>query len=489
MLKKFVQVFVWMILLCRVVTGLAEAQSMQEPELLPEVHSLINELPLLTENELRQNAASGLMGITAPAGTDYMKIGASIMINNRQTLIEGLKVQSSDEEHFPVFTIENYLNGQSELNIDMNVDGEFYKFACSIPENDDCIAQILEDKVAIEMLIIRNRELMERYLEIIDLSQYNSYTYRISEPLPPLHMVINLGDLHLAQAVLALNDGRSDDAYAILCDELTFTKLMLEGDGSLIDKMIAIQRLSRFYQTLESIIDQQSWLRLLSMDQWRILISPLSEQEQRGWGKAFIHERNWGIFGLYMLDDTNQSDARSVLEQLAFDVAYNRLATVNTTYLSWQPVIELAMMNQSRISLLLTQRTFPNLQEEREQILQDQNKIYAQQYGELFNAVGKILMDFSSDYDWTRYFYRFYNAQIYMALVNVKYEILSAGVNAQGIPAFLEGLGDKAINPFTREPFIWDEKAGELRTSRLVESNNVNGATNLEAIVHITINE
>lgn len=488
MLKKFVQVFVWMILICHIVTGLAQAQSMHEPELLPEVRSLINELPLFTENELRQNAAAGLMGITAPAGADYMRIGASIMIDNRQALIEGLKVQSLDEESFPVFTIENYLNGREELNLDMRVNGQSYKFACSTLENNDCIVQTLEDRLIINMLISRNSELMQRYLEVIGLPQYDSYTYRVAEPFPSFQVVMNLGDLHLAQAILALNDGRSDDAYEILRNELNFTKLMLQGDGSLIDKMIAIQRLNRFYQTLESIINHSQWLMSFSKEQWSELIVPLNEQEQKGLSQGFARERNWSVFLFYTLENDDH-DSKNLLERLAFDMVYSRIVTVNTAYLSWQPVIEVAMLNQSQVAALFIQGMLPDLQEEQMQIVQHQNEMYARQYGEFFNVVGKTLLDFSFGDISTRYFYRFYNAQIYMALVSLKYEILNAGVSVQEVSAFLETLGDKAVNPLTQEPFIWDETTQELRTVRFIETNNERGATRTEAVVRIMLSE
>ncbi|MGL4667137.1 MAG: hypothetical protein ACRCWR_04325, partial [Saezia sp.] len=429
---------------------------------------------------LKQDVYVGLLAFSAPEGADYMAIGSQVVLNNFKLLEQALSVQQGST--WVADTPQKHYAGQEPVFFEQKIGTQYYEFPCLNLQTHDCAAQITENDIT--TLISNNKVLMERYLQVIQLPYYNDYLYGVSDPMP--EFVGFFSHLRLGQAVLAFKGGRADEGFAILQSEMAFAKRALAHNNGLISKMVAVRGLYTNYHVISSLIDMPEFQSYLADERLQALMQPLTPEEQKGFAHGFENERNRVLYEIYMLGNTLTPQALTLMEERFSEIfgqdmdlsdslkrsrelantgaAHNYFASSSIYYLMMSKPIERASLSLADVSVLHMQGSLPAVQAEMLDVLERQNQLWVEENGETSNMLGAVLLRegvVSGD----TYINRFYDVQVYMALVNVKYEVARARIKADEMPEFLTALGVLANNPYTQEPFVWDAQNRVLSTT------------------------
>lgn len=431
------------------------------------------------------------MAITAPQGIDYMEAGAKAIYENQARLREGLSTQDFSIFSSTASSPENYYDGREPLQMDMKINDSPYTFACRDLQNNQCIAETLANKEAIAALIQQNAILIERYLTISQLPYYSvdSYFYGVADIIPSYQTVIQSSDLRLAQAIIAFNSGHVDEGFTLLTQERAFAQRMLEEDKALIGKMIAIRMIYTQFNTLSNLLGTPVMQAYLDDVRLQALLAPLSDKAQRGLATAFETERNMGLYLFYALTGPQALEIQTITEPNAstqptqeqidnYAAHYNRYISTKFVFLQWQPYIEQASLNMEEVS----QQYVTNQ-------LQVPYEATEKQLAALLalpgNEIGNILLETAAPNPQI-HLHRFYDVQTYMALVNLKRQIINAKISTNDVTAFLEEAGAMANNPYTQRSFDWDAQNHLLSAPWLSVqgSHNPKGETQMHVFIN-----
>lgn len=423
--------------------------------LLPEVAEIIFYPKLLDETELKQDVYVGLLAMSAPEGADYMAIGSQIVLhnfNNLQKAIEALDDKLMLEN---AAYASKYYGEKPPLNFNLTVEGVEFQFPCKDLYAYECATDTLNQKIAIAEIIDNNATLISRYLRITKLPNYGVYFYGAADPLPFYQDVVQLSYLRLAQALMAFDAGNVNQGFTLLEEEMAFSKRMLAEDQTLIGQMLAIRRLYTTYHVISVAMDMSVVREHMGDKRLSSLLSPLTLTEQTGMARAFMTERNFGLYGFYTL---KEKDLGVVLTSLFYD----RNVTANIHYLMLEPLIERASLSLADVSKLVQQNQLTDVGPAM-QAIRDEQFALSEQNGELYNSIGKALIQ-SGLADWSVYLNRLYDVQIYGAMVNAKLQILQADVKADDVSEFVQNGGAAMRNPYTQKPFEWSASTHTLKT-------------------------
>lgn len=460
-------------------TQAAESTAPQNTSRLqPETAAIINSIQTPDQKNLEQDVYSALLGIETPEGMDYIAIGAQVTNNNTTMLKKALQTRTAIDSKTYDNATKHYAN-KAPLRSDFKIDEQTYQYACRPLNNTNCVEQTTAQKEQILSVTQKasNQLLMQRYMQLRDLPQYNAYIYTEFEQLPSYQHVIQLSSLQLAQAIFAINEGDVDTGFKLLTDEMNFAKRMLLEDDLLIGKMISIVMLYNNYHTISELIDTPQMKPYQQDPRLLKLIAPLNQAEQTALVQAFENERNLVLFGFYMA-------------QLGEN--YDRDNSANITYKIWEPAIERANMPMDQVANLYAQNKLTNLAELSKNIYQEeiaQAKQARQKDPSIpSNVVGQVLLEGASP-NFETYLNRLYDLQSYILMTNMKLQIINKELKADQIDAFLQTAGAAAQNPITREPFIWNAQEGTLSTSWISEQlpAGAKGNTLEENMSHNTV--
>ncbi|MGL4667910.1 MAG: hypothetical protein ACRCWR_08265 [Saezia sp.] len=475
--------------------------------LLPEVADIVLNLKAPDPADLKQNVYMGLLAFDAPQGMDPVEIGAQVLINNFAQFEKAMQAHTETDRNFWDWPSKHYGGDGREVKVNFDISGEQYRYACRFLDVTDCVERTLAQKADILELIQRepNAMLIQRYLQIRQLPQYKAYLFTVYDSIPLYQAYTSLSSLRLAQAIFAFDEGRVDAGFALLTEEMAFAKRVLREDNQLIGKMIALVMLGDNYHTLSVLMGTAQMKPYLQDKRLLALLAPLSEQEQRAMQSALESERNSWLYTFNMLNTSTMGEGvslrsgevktSSVLAQAVFAADYDRYSTINMAYKIWQPVIERAGMSMNEIANLYAQGKLDDLSVVQKKVLEEQFALAAEARKSNpqlpANLNGRVLLDmvFPSSSSWEGYLQRFYDLQTYALLVSAKHQVISQGVKASEVGAFLKQMGVAAQNPITREPFMWDAGAGTISTPWLskVLAAGARGHGNVKDMPHNTV--
>lgn len=441
-----------------------------DTQLLPEVEKLMDIHPV-NDIHMRQNSYVYFMGMDA-LNDDYFSVGKKIVehINKvtRESLAIGDQHITFEDKNNPIYQYET-----------IKLVGEPYTYPCYRLAKKGCVQEIMNDLDKAQVLIKANKALLARYKYVIKLPRYDAYSpVMINAKTANFRMVFALSALHKVEAIEAIKQGEVQKGLGIFQQEIRFAKNILASNASMIDKMVAINLLTNAYHTLEELLDTSYLQNYLKDPQWINLLAALSDKEQQALASAFNRDLVTSLI-LYVTFDPVESPDGYIPENFGdlFDskpfpmknvkVSYDKYKTMNEAYIRVQPIIHLAQM------------TLPTAHKAYEEIRYDEPshnrcsesdlqllclmRIW-QRYGE--NSVGSLLLDIATP-DYKSYFFRMYDTSTYLALIRVKFLIKQQHIRVNNIPIFLESLGDKAKNSYTKEPFIWNSTWSTLCTEGL----------------------
>ncbi len=442
-------------------------------ELLPEVAAIL-QIQKPEEALLKQDGYVGLIAINAPAGMDYMAIGSRAVLESFHALEQALVKQDVNKNGRKLINMDKYYSGKKPLSIDPYYADDV--FSCRDLNNHECITQTLAFKEDIAAHNKRFEELMRRYLEIQKMPYWKSYEHTLNEAIPDLSTVMFLSRLQVDKAVLAFEAGKIDEGFNLLNQEMRFKKTILASRSSLINASVAALFLFGDYHVISELLDHPSMQPYLDDQRLARLLQSLTEREQKAISNALEYDLNNKTLGALLYsakahqDELEQNEVRNLLpdpqanlQKMAEQIDREKLA--NILFLSLQPVIDSAAIP---IQEAASRQTGKSHEEMVRSVVESQ---FALPENAANIAEKAFLMVSPPDYQ--EYVNRFYNLQIYQAMVRTKLRLLQSGIDSGNAAAVIAFLADAELqNPYTHQPFNWDPDQRVIWTQRLSEDYN-----------------
>ena len=457
--------------------------------LLPDVANIVFNIETPSPQYLKQNVYSGLLAIDAPEGMDPLDIGTQVITNNFSQLKQAISTHTNiDDKKYD--NPEKHYGDKKRLVGNFKINDTNYQYTCAKLNATDCIGTTLANKENIQALMTQgnNAKLMQRYMEIRALPHDTAYMLTAYDYVPMYGYQVQLSNIRLAQTLFAFNEGNANTAFNLLGEEMAAAKRILREDENLIGHMVAINMLYTGYHTISELIDNPAMQPYLQDPRLLTLLTPLNEQEQKALAKPFENERNFGLRELYMFNgDTtsNENELIKLINKTIFAANYDRYATVNIAYKSWQPTIERASTPMNEVAKLYAQGKLEDLAEADKKAIKTQATLEeeARKANPNIppNVIGYNLID-SASFNTENYLQRLYDLQGYILLVNAKHQIVSKGLKSDEIDVYLKQAGATAQNPITREPFTWDAHTGTLSTPWLAQTLPAGGKNKDESM-------
>jgi hypothetical protein len=314
--------------------------------------------------------------------------------------------------------------------------------------------------VEIAALLNANQELFQRYLGLHRLRGYHE-TARPSYLAPFYFVPQPVRCLFLSDIADRIHTGSLPQKRAAIEDlslDLRTWKLMMQGEGTLLSKMIAAASLHRDLMLLaEAITDPNTDMMLFEGEQGAVL-KPFPTMD---WniGNAFGAEFR-AMVPLYgqMTSATwamsGKDDAQVTWWQrqwFAFQMHYFKInATEN---LSATHMVKLAKLADSDPQIFSVTR------DEYRAWLRDSESLYSPRT--LYNPIGTILVSIAVP-QYEEYILRAYDVAAFQRLVYLAYQIRRQGIELSAIPAFLKHHPEWSQHPVNGNPFRWNPRSQEL---------------------------
>ncbi len=442
------------------------ANELDNKQLLPEVKQLLV-IPDLSEKDLDQNGYVGMLALDVPVDKDYTAIAKKVLIKNNRLLQVAISKQDVKLFDNAVKTTD-YYDENKALKVNMGY-GAGYEFPCASLKNLHCVDQIIKDRKQLTALIKESNVILARYRQIQTKPYYKAYPMSAEMPIPPYHKSISASQLRLAEAVFAIDDGDVRKGLTILQGEMDFIKNKLLTDGYVIDTMIGVRQLLIAAHVLEQLIDKPQLRPYLSDPQITLLFQPLSPEQQQKIANTFRRERWFVVVNGYLSTKETIEKHFDLFKSLGFDdgadyfyqakelgypLRFNKIKTINLSYQKINFLINRALLILPRSSARYIIDTTV-----KEQPLTIQ-EIY-QKYG-ADNILGGIVLepDLLSSY-----LYRFYDANNYLWLIQVKLLLKRLALAEDRITEFL--LQSNFKNPYSQQQLHWDSCAQVLSSDWL----------------------
>jgi hypothetical protein len=431
------------LLLCAVVWLI----NLRDEALTPQAQALLQPPP--DPYKAEDNLYLALAGSDAPSGEPVIAAGQAKVDYYNQRLDAVLRDPSRDVPDGLTFNDPRRLEFKGNCNFVQPLDSSVWNEA---PQH----------RAQIERLLADNRELYQRYLALHPLRGYCE-TARPSVLTPHFDWPSETRKLFLADLALRMHAGisaqQSRDALTALENDVQMWRAVLRGQGSLLSKTVASLSLQGDYFIVADMIadphvamplraeDADSLVPATDLKDWDIgnalaaefrvsssLLRQTDELSSKGWvpeGEVRSGVKGW----------RNRLSSRTVGHLLKLNATENLFAaqTARQIQAAADPVTYYRTQNESPPALRLG-----------------------------YNPVGKILaaVAYSSG---DNYVLRAWGAAALQRLVRLSYEIRRQGIDAAGIPAFLEQHPEVATHPADRRPFIWDPQRAEIRIQTVAQ--------------------
>ncbi len=444
-------------------------------ELLPEVAAIL-QVQKPDEALLKQDGYVGLIAINAPEGMDYMAIGSRAVLESLQALQQALVKHNKEWGDMDSDDIAKYYRGKEPLKTP-RFSYNNNLFPCGELDNHDCIAEILALKEDIAADARLFAKLMRRYLEIQKMPYLKAYGNTLDGAVPDFDTVLFLTRLRVDEAVLAFDAEKINEGFDLLSQEMRFIKSLLTLESEITDAVFATAILFHHYHVISELLDIPLLHPYLNDERLTGLLHPLTQQEQKAISNVVKYRRNDMVLGSFAYNDKllqQQLEEAKVnnllpdpladLQKLAEQIDRKKLA--NITYLSFRPTIDSAAIP---IHEAVSLQTWESHREMAIPVLEAQFALPEN----AANSSEKAFLMESISVGYVNELIRFYNLQIYQAMVQTKLRLLQSGIDTGNAAAVTAFLADAELrNPYTHQPFNWDPDQRMIWTQRLSEKYN-----------------
>lgn len=438
--------------------------------LSPEIKEILK-IPPIDKSKMDNNAFIGLVAIDAPADEDPMEIGKKYVVERLEKYQQAINKQDSQI----LYSIPNARIYYKEKPISVNY-LTHYDFVCAYLTNADCIKEVMAEQAEINQLIINNKVVYNRYKAYIKLPDYNSYVSFIMLPLDFSSNYRWLSRLHLREAVYAIENNEIDRGLDILQAELHFARRSLAADTgiSAIDLVVFTSELRAIYHIINSLLDSPTMAKQLYHPKLLALLQPFTKEEQQILVTVLTCERNSNLQLLYML--TNEDINIEEIDWIK-PMELNQLKKSNTALLFDTAKTMQLFYERMADYIELAKRVLPASAEAYQQIIKPQLEVptltleqIKNKYGTT-NILGQKMIQVRSKENLS-YFLRLYDVISYSALIEAKLKIKQANLKKEQVAEFLIKHKDQLMNPYTKEPYMWNEQQQTLTTDWLDHSIN-----------------
>lgn len=430
------------LLVALIVSVIALPVSAEDTALLPEVQQIIDSTVPMSEYDLNNNAYAALMAMDAPETVkDYKQIGKEIVSHNDQQIIQAVKQRQLMHTISAKSTRDYY---KTPLVFNNTINDKPYILACNDLTNQHCVTDTIQDAAIVNVLLKRNKLLLERYQDIIKMPVYKMNYMQDATPVPTYPL--NLSSLRLAQALLMIDQGQVEKGLAIIEEEITFAKRILNSDQiGLIDVMVTVRQLSRSYHVINGLLNSDKLATPESIATLQRLLQPLTAKEQQAIARGLETETKIILLGFY-----THSDA-----------SYKPNTTTNLYYQKILPFKEKTAKLILPQAADYYQQSIINPTETKKLTPIEILTIYGEDNYTGGFLESRLPAEHNND------LYRFYDLVSYLDLVNTQLKIKQAGIDKTQVANYLKE--QNARNLYSHQPYSWDEQQQTLTTSKLAE--------------------
>jgi len=330
---------------------------------------------------------------------------------------------------------------------------------CSSPPSS-IWADTKKHRLDIAALRSSNQELFQRYLGLHRLRGYHE-TARPSYMAPFAFVPQPVRCLFLSDFANRIQSGSLQQKRAAiqeLSEDLRIWKAMMQGDGTLLSKMIAAASLHRDLIVLADLVtDPNTDMQLFEGEQAGVLMPfPITDWNI---GNAFGAEFR-AMVPLYA-QMMSKTWVMSGTEE-AQVTRWQRLGIgVQMHFFKYNATENLAAGQMVQLTKLAVSdpHGFSAAREAYRAWLRENETLYSP--GVLFNPVGKILVSIAAP-TYEEYILRAYDVAAFQRVVYLAYQIRRQGIESSKISTFLEQHPEWSTHPVDGTPFRWNSQSGEL---------------------------
>src|SRR5215469_6339399 len=441
--------------LAAVLFGVAFVINRHDEPLSPQAVELLSPLPNPYRPE--DNLYLAIEGFDAPPGESVIATGQARIAHYNQSIDAVLRDPSPAKLRS--------LRARDAHRLDFNGDVRLVQ-----PLEGSVWSEVVHHQEEIRKLLADNRELYQRYLDLLPLRAY----YETARPSQIAPYPIAPGQVHkLFLAAIALHmrsrfPSERERALADLQIDVQMWRVVLPANGALLGKMQALAGLQSDYLLLADLIADGQLALSPGAEEADSLV-PLFDLSDWDIGKAFAAEFRFLAAALTQTDEQSS-------------MAWRPGGAVPSGLQGWLIGAENRMTGHL-LKLNATLNLMARQTARRMQAAADPAKFYATRHpadGGLFedqsvwrlplsyNPVGRVLAAMAApSYD--NYALRAWDAAALQRLVRCGYEIRRERIDAAAIPGFLRQHPEWSTHPADGRPFIWDAARGELSVQTVAQ--------------------
>jgi hypothetical protein len=312
----------------------------------------------------------------------------------------------------------------------------------------------------ITMLLAENHELMERYLAMMLLRGYHE-TARPSALAPSAAAPSEVRRLFLAQLALQMRASSHLErvlGLAELESDIRLWRRVLDGEGTLLWKMLAIAFLQSDYLLLADLIADQD-VDLAPSETYAESLVPLFDAAEFDLGKAFAAEFRIQVATLREPAAGARRGAHGWLESMGTHLTDHFLKPNATANLLAKDTLRWTAVAADPVAFYRVAHSSTGWPAAGAGIW-----LLPVSY----NPLGKVLAS-AVTRPYRHYPPRAWDEAALQRLVRAGYEIRQRRVAPADLPAFLQANPQWSTHPADGRPFLWDAVTGELRVQTVAQ--------------------
>lgn len=381
-----------------------------------------------------QNAYLVLIGFDAPAGSDPIVAGASLVAENNASALSdpsGWGRMSKRSAKEPGAENRSQLKFVGSLNaLHDSLDGK-------------CLSQALEHAHDIRSMIDANPVLVARYLAMQRLPAYASTSVPdILQTIPPSDGWLASRRLLQMQSCLDAQTAHVGRGLEFLAADTDMWRRVL-GNGGLLEEMIAVRVLASDFRVLSDLIATPAFDARANEAKLRQILAPLSDAELN---MALTFKREFEMHArMYAALPGEMAKDRSVpwFDRLINRYFYLPNASLNESAQLFGELQAVASHPPSEFVV-----GWDKLQ----------NAVRAQStlgVRWIYNPLGRMTAGMVIP-TYKEYITRVFDLAAYVNLVRAQLELRLAAVPSTEVPAILTAARPETRNPYTKQPFQWN---------------------------------
>lgn len=446
-IKKVLIAFVAIVILFTTIT-LVINSSVFDEALSPEVVKSLKPVKMPPDEE---NAYFAIMGLSASNEANMVTTG-------RRLIDQYLK--NRDENNLDELTSEDYTKILGNKDLDDNWQDQINR--CSSRTELGCTLKLYQQLSEQPIDEPRLSLMLKRYQHIIEMTQYQPMGHlTFGSPLPNYGTLMKLRRIKLAYA-FGSNDPH--DFIQYIEKDLKFWKLLLELEGTILDKMVAV---ASIWSSLHAVVEFTQFhkeLSTLDIERLNAILTPLTE-EQLDISTAFMYEQK-ALYGTLKMTDPEQLTAAFGLSSKPISFLIQPNATINDyNQFFIQPLVKLSKSSSKSFANRVNQTQ----NDQKNCCFNEIQELVDFSPSSLYNLGGKLLLS-TSIFQAQDYIARVHDVNGVILLAQLQLEIIKNP--EQNIKWLIKN--SQITSPYNNQPMSYDEEKGLVRFTCLDKASTCN---------------